>query len=413
MNKQNNIKKQLKFTQRDSSLIRQLLKIPKVSPLKKSSSMNHFNVIQQVLLDTIQKTILIQGPINKQLWKNQLKPLDFNKYHKLHFRPLFRTCNRYFNHESHLSFLDSLSQIIKIQSNYRCYTSKKQFFLQAKDYIEEKGLNAIVIIQSKVKQFLLLKKLKIDLLQETILGQRKKNFRKIEEKMQEFYIKNKLNLQMIYEDIVRKRTNSAIKFQSIFRQRTVYSNYFSFKEKIKTHFYLLYPFKAEEITLKIFTYENNTSHYKVYRYHFEYDLFLKSFVLFVPFDALPSGKYRCQFIVDRVETCDGRYPHIEFSDGLFYNMIDFIQPNEISMNDNMNNNDDIHDLDDTRTEDLQQLENDLGNLNSKCFFDEIKNFQSHDDFLNLRIDLYGKKFSSNMAEIRNEPFSKIELKFNN
>lgn len=411
MNKQNNIKKQLRLTKRDSSLIRQLLKIPKAEPLKKSSSMNQLKAIHQLLLDASKKIIYIQAPINKQMWSNQLKPLDFAKYNQYHSKPLYRTCYRYFNHEHYLAFLDSISQIIKIQTNYRCYSSKKQFYLKAKDYFQAKGLNAIVIIQSKIRQFLLVKQFKLNLLINAILFQRKTNFIKIEENMQRFYIQNKKNMQMIYVDIVRKRTKSAIKIQSLFRKKVVNSNLLSFKIKIKTHYYLVYPFKTEKISLKIFFYEDDTPLFKILLYHFEYNSYLKLFMLFIPFTELPSGKYRCQFIIDGIETCDGQYPHIEFSDGLFYNLIDFNKPKRNNINDYINDN--THDSDDNKTDDIKKLEDDLCNLPNQCFFDEMKHFRPQEDFLSLRIDLYGKKFQSKMDEILNEPFSKIELKFNN
>ena len=35
------------------------------------------------------------------------------------------------------------------------------------------------------------------------------------------------------------------------------------------------------------------------------------------------GKYRVKLIIDGQVTCDGRFPHIEFSDGYYYNIMNF------------------------------------------------------------------------------------------
>jgi len=86
-----------------------------------------------------------------------------------------------------------------------------------------------------------------------------------------------------------------------------------------------YPFKAKNVKLKIFLDE-----YKFQLYEFFFCKIQKMFILYLNPINLISNKFRSQFLVDELITCDGRYPHLEYHDNLFYNLIDFsISENKI------------------------------------------------------------------------------------
>ena len=84
-------------------------------------------------------------------------------------------------------------------------------------------------------------------------------------------------------------------------------------------------FKAKNVKLKIFLDE-----YKFQLYEFFFCKIQKMFILYLNPINLISNKFRSQFLVDELITCDGRYPHLEYHDNLFYNLIDFsISENKI------------------------------------------------------------------------------------
>ena len=86
----------------------------------------------------------------------------------------------------------------------------------------------------------------------------------------------------------------------------------------KNYFKLCYPFKAKTVKIKIFEGE-----FKDKLYDFFFCKIRQTFILYLQPTGLLFDKYRVQFYVDDLVTCDGRYPHIEYYDGLYYNIIDF------------------------------------------------------------------------------------------
>ena len=99
---------------------------------------------------------------------------------------------------------------------------------------------------------------------------------------------------------------------------------------MKTLYTITYPFYAHEVQIKIHVLMNNIIigkfgelKFSIRTYKFEYNPILKLFILFIEPKELEEGKYRCQLIIDDIITCDVRYPYIEFSDGKFYNLINF------------------------------------------------------------------------------------------
>jgi hypothetical protein len=76
----------------------------------------------------------------------------------------------------------------------------------------------------------------------------------------------------------------------------------------------------------------------------------KIFILYIPFENLTPGKYRCQLLVDGILTCDGRFPFVECNKGKFYNIIKFMEfecdvEKYNSIHENNNNDDNINDND--------------------------------------------------------------------
>jgi hypothetical protein len=81
---------------------------------------------------------------------------------------------------------------------------------------------------------------------------------------------------------------------------------------------ITYPFKAKTVQIKIFL---SQWEYKIFDFY--YCKVQNIFVVYIDPIWFLKERYRVQFIVDDCITCDGSYPHIEFNDGNYYNVIDF------------------------------------------------------------------------------------------
>jgi hypothetical protein len=86
----------------------------------------------------------------------------------------------------------------------------------------------------------------------------------------------------------------------------------------RNYYKITYPFKAKSVQIKIFL---NQWEYKIFDFY--YCQVQNIFVVYIDPIMFLKERYRFQFIVDDCVTCDGSYPHIEFNDGNYYNVIDF------------------------------------------------------------------------------------------
>ena len=105
-------------------------------------------------------------------------------------------------------------------------------------------------------------------------------------------------------------------------------------------------------------------------------------------------------------TCDGRFPHIEFTDGIFYNLVDIsLRKNHKMVDVNFNDYD---------NEEIDENEiNADGNLSDNVFLDGMKNNKEEDDEDEefIKKELIGKKPFCKLDEIRKISFSNFDINY--
>ena len=249
-----------------------------------------------------------------------------------------KTYNRYIKRDKQFSFIGKVKKIIKIQSVYRSYSLRKKFFRKMKEKLKKKCISSIIKIQTFIRQKLSLKHAKISMINNVIL----RNFQQKEDTIENlftiYYNIIKFKDYFLTYDLIRRRWENARKIQSIFRGNKIYKIMKNLITKMKTLYTITYPYYAHEVEIKVHVLMNKTLgkfgelKFSIRTYKFEYNSILKIFLLFIEPKELEPGKYRCQLIVDNIITCDGRYPHIEFSDGKFYNLINFRINNDLNVN---------------------------------------------------------------------------------
>ena len=176
---------------------------------------------------------------------------------------------------------------------------------------------------------------------------------------------------------------------------------------MKTLYTITYPFYAHEVEIKIHVLMNDLIvgkfgelKFSIRTYKFEYNPILKLFILFIEPSELESGKYRCQLIVDNIITCDGRYPHIEFSDGKLYNLINFKIYNKFNFNKIIDDNEQespSDDIDNTN----QSLNNGKNKLDFKKDFDD---FSSYED---LKTNLESNVCTNRMEDVKKKSLTEL------
>ena len=241
-----------------------------------------------------------------------------------------KTYNRYIKQNKQYSFINQVKKAIKIQSIYRSYLFRKQFYKTIIENLNKRCINSIIKIQSFIRQKLSLKHAKIKMLNLIVIKNYKNKEKIIENSFISFFYKVKFRESFLTYDLIKRRYDSVKKIQSIFRGYQIYKKIQTLIKKMKTLYTITYPFYAHEVQIKIHVLMNNIIigkfgelKFSIRTYKFEYNPILKLFILFIEPKELEEGKYRCQLIIDDIITCDVRYPYIEFSDGKFYNLINF------------------------------------------------------------------------------------------
>lgn len=233
---------------------------------------------------------------------------------------------------------------ILLQTRIRVLLGRRKFFKSNKDYFQAKMNKNVIFIQKWARAYLEVIRIKRSLIHDKIIQQRERSGSILKSRIGTFYRKLNLLENLIYEKIISSRKASAIKLQTNWRLNASYRKIQKLLKQLKDNYYLTYPFKANYVRIKIFT-EHNTKEIERF-YNYEYNEFLECFVLFIPIRDLPTGKYRAQLIVDGLITCDGRFPHIEFNNGQYYNII------SLSNNHNKYNIKSLNQKESTLTKDL-------------------------------------------------------------
>lgn len=242
--------------------------------------------------------------------------------------------SRYFLMKNLQNFDLKCEKAILIQKNFRRYMGYKNYLLKIKDYFKFRFISCITKIQAFYRSFIYRKKLKIKFLLEDILRFRLIAKTRILRAMKKYNNKIKYQKNIIIQRILLKRFQSFIMIQKHYRGYTIRKvvSYIFFREK---NFYkITYPFKAEKVQLKLYIprpINEKKGSFEIFSdekiYDFYYCNFREMHILYINTHEIKPGKYRALLMVDGSSTCDGRYPHVEFSDGYYYNIIDIRENN--------------------------------------------------------------------------------------
>ena len=313
-----------------------------------------------------------------------------------------KTYNRYIKRDMQFSYIEKVKKIIKIQSVIRSYSFRKKFFKKKKEKLKNKCISSIIKIQTFIRQKLSLKHAKISMINNIILSNFKQKENTIENLFTSYYNIIKFKDYFLTYDLIRRRWENARKIQSIFRGNKIYKIMKDIIKKMKTLYTMTYPYYAHEVEIKVNVLSNNSIFSKfgelkfsIRTYKFEYNSILKMFLLFIEPKELEPGKYRCQLIVDNIITYDGRYPHIEFNDGKYYNLINFKVNNHLNINiDEIEQESPSDDIDHTN----QSLNNGINKI-------EIRdNFSSYED---LKTNLESNVCTSRMEYIQKKSLTEL------
>jgi hypothetical protein len=209
-------------------------------------------------------------------------------------------------------FISQKKNLTKIFNKKIIFICEKIFFIQSfwKKFVQKKALNKKILIENikkslnfssnlitKIfKKFKMIKNFKKNLLISSIKNQRKLQAIKIQKKFRGFFVKKFVENYLIQE---------------------------------KNCFKITYPFKAYDVQIKFFIpiteneknfNKKNLVEEKIFK--FEFSKLENIFVLFLNEENIKPGKYRAILMIDKISFCDGRFPHVEFSDGNYYNIID-------------------------------------------------------------------------------------------
>ena len=342
--------------------------------------------------------------LNKNNKEYKEKILSFSKILTQKYN---KTFNRYIKQNKRFSFLDKVKKSIKIQSVFRSYIFRIKFFKSMIEKLKNQCIKSIIKIQSFIRQKLSLKHAKIEMINYIILKNYKEKEKKLENVFNTFYNIVKFKDYFLTYDLIKRRYESAKKIQSVFRGNQIYKKVQNIIKKMKTLYTITYPFYAHEVEIKIHVLMNNLIigkfgelKFSIRTYKFEYNPILKLFILFIEPSELESGKYRCQLIVDNIITCDGRYPHIEFSDGKLYNLINFKIYNKFNFNKIIDDNEQespSDDIDNTN----QSLNNGKNKLDFKKDFDD---FSSYED---LKTNLESNVCTNRMEDVKKKSLTEL------
>jgi hypothetical protein len=237
--------------------------------------------------------------------------------------------SRFFLNKNLQNFDLRCEKAILLQKHFRRYLAYKNYLLKIKNYLKYRLISSIEKIQAFYRSFIWRKKIKYKLLLEEILRSRLYGSIRIFFALRKFQNVKKFKQNFLILQIIQIRELACITIQTNFRG-------FSWRKFIKdflckeNYFYkITYPFKAQRVQLKLYIprpIDEKIVSFEIFSdekiLNFEFCNFRKIHVLYVDTSVIKPGKYRALMLVDGISTCDGRYPHVEFSDGFYYNIID-------------------------------------------------------------------------------------------
>ena len=282
----------------------------------------------------VNKTKVIISNINFNMFimeKNSKKDLlNFTSYYN---KILFsKNIGRYTHFKSNEYFIQKINSISIIQKFIRGWLVRNSLNKLINYIIKYRLLRHIIKIQKNYKTYFVRKKIRHFLLIKFILIQRKKNWILIEKYIKRYYIKNRIKKYILITNLLKNRLKKITFLQraiKTFYMKKICSQIINHE---KFHYVLTYPFNANKVQLKIFwnnsdifiknnSYLNLNDKYDIF--DFEICPIRKIFVLYIYTENILPGKYRCQFIINGMTLCDGRFPHIECNGRQLYNILNF------------------------------------------------------------------------------------------
>ena len=307
---------------------------------------------------------------------------------------------RLINYYNKIYLFQKIKKIIIIQKYYLGYLTRRLLNQMINEIIKQNLIKKLIYIQKNIRRFLTKKHYKKFIIIKFILNERKNYYKKIYKFQYKYHKKLLLKKGLILENILNNFLKKMLKIQFFIKTYLTHKLTLKILTKNKSNYFITYPYYAKNsVQIKIF--HNQSSNFlKNNIYYFlndNYDLYnfvicplRKIFVLYIPFENLSPGKYRCQLLVDGVLTCDGRFPFVECNKGKFYNIIKFKE-----FNCDVQKYNSIHDDDD-----------DFNNENDNHIIDNNNNVLEDNNFCldNLKSDLLNNiNFEVNDYRIKYNP----------
>ena len=230
---------------------------------------------------------------------------------------------RYVNNDILSCMNDRNDKIIFLQSCIRSFLLKKKLNINLlnKIFLERKNIKKIILLQKNIRCFLVRLRIRKKIIINYIKQKRKKAIQLIINKMRSY--NNILKMKKIYliKNKMEERNKYAKYIQETFRNYRFFISFKKFMKEINEKYCIIYPCKGKKVEIIIYLEDENNNLISK-RYTFNYNKLLNCFVLFINYNKLYAGKYKCQFIIDDIVICDKNYPYIQYKNEL-YNIIEF------------------------------------------------------------------------------------------
>lgn len=307
----------------------------------------------------------------------------FNNKGIINFNRKNFNSGRLINYYNKIYLFQKIKKIIIIQKYYLGYLTRRLLNQMINEIIKQRLIKKLIHIQKNIRRFLIKKHYKKFIIIKFILNERKKYYKKIYKFQYKYHKKLLLKKGLILENILNNFLKKMLKIQLFIKTYLTHKLTLKILTKNKSNFFITYPYYAKNsVQIKIFhNKSNNFLKNNIYYflndnfdlYNFEMCPLRKIFILYIPFENLSPGKYRCQLLVDGILTCDGRFPFVECNKGKFYNIIKFMEfecdvekynsiQDENDNNENViNNSNDNNNIVDNNSFCLNNLKSDLLN----------------------------------------------------
>ena len=236
--------------------------------------------------------------------------------------PICKYGLRYINYDIYNSTNDKIDKLILIQSFIRGFLLRKKidFNLLNKINLENRNIKKIIFIQKHIRAFLVKLGLRKKIIMNYIKQSRKSAINIIIDNMRSY--NNELRTKKLFflKSKIEERNKYAKYIQETYRNYKFYNLFKKFMKEIHEKYSIIYPCKGNKVELIIYLEGNNILIPKKYTFYFFKPL--KCFVLFINYNKMNEGKYKCQFIIDDIAICDKNYPYTKYKNEL-YNIIEF------------------------------------------------------------------------------------------